>query len=100
MQGFWSFFMIQAVLVAVVLSVHTYIGLHIIRRNLIFSDLALDQLAALGVIIGIGLGIEGGSSALYWVSLIAVIVGAVLLAVLKPRSDAIPREAVIGIIYC
>ncbi len=100
MQDFLSFFVIQAVLIAVVLSVHTYLGLHIIRRNLIFSDLALDQLAALGVIIGIGIGMEGGTTGSYLVSFAAVLVGAVLLAVVKPSSKGTPREAVIGIIYC
>ena len=56
MHDFLNFFLIQIILLAVVLSVHTYMGLHIIRRGLIFSDLSLDQLAALGVIAGIGLG--------------------------------------------
>ncbi|MCE5252454.1 metal ABC transporter permease [bacterium] len=100
MQNFLSFFMIQILLLAVVLSVHTYIGLHIIRRNLIFSDLSLDQLAAFGVIVGIGFGIEGGTTASYFVSFIAVVFGSFLLAVVKPKSGKIPREAVIGIIYC
>ena len=100
MSAFADFFIIQTLLLAVVLSVHTYIGLHIIRRNIIFSDLSLDQLAALGVIVGIGMGIEGGSAVSYVVSLIAVTVGAVLLSVLKPKGNGVPREAVIGIIYC
>ena len=100
MQDFLAFFSIQILLLAVVLSVHTYIGLHIIRRGLIFSDLSLDQLAALGVIVGIGLGIEGGTLGSYIVSFFATLVGAVLLAVVKPKSTKIPREAVIGIIYC
>ncbi len=100
MQDFFSFFIIQAILIAVVLSVHTYIGVHIIRRGLIFSDLALDQLAAFGVIAGIAVGIEGGTVQSYLISFAAVAVGAVLLATVKPRSSSFPREAVIGIIYC
>ena len=100
MYDFLAFFSIQVLLLAVVLSVHTYLGLHIIRRGLIFSDLALDQLAAFGVIVGIGLGIEGGTTGSYIVSFIATFMGAVLLAVVKPKSKQIPREAVIGIIYC
>ena len=100
MDDFLSFFLIQILLLAVVLSVHTYLGLHIIRRGIIFSDLSLDQLAAFGVIVGIGLGIEGGTTGSYLISFLAVLVGAVLLAVVKPRSKEIPREAVIGIIYC
>ncbi len=93
------FFSVQIALLAVVLILHTYIGLHIIRRTLIFSDLVLDQLAAFGVLAGIGLGIEYGTAQSYLSSMIAVLFGALLLALIKPKSNAIPREAVIGIMY-
>jgi zinc/manganese transport system permease protein len=93
------FFSVQIALLAVVLILHTYIGLHIVRRTLIFSDLVLDQLAAFGALAGIGLGIEYGTFQSYFSSMIAVLFGALLLALIKPRSRAIPREAVIGIMY-
>jgi len=93
------FFAVQTALLAVVLILHTYIGLHIIRRTLIFSDLVLDQLAAFGALAGIGLGIEYGTFQSYLASLAAVLLGATLLALMKPESRAIPREAVIGIMY-
>jgi len=93
------FFSVQIALLAVVLILHTYIGLHIIRRTLIFSDLVLDQLAALGALVGVGLAIEYGTAGSYLMSLLAVLVGALMLAVIKPRDSAIPREAVIGIMY-
>jgi zinc/manganese transport system permease protein len=54
-------FTLQITLVAVVLVLHTYLGLHVIRRTLIFSDLVLDQLAAFGALVGVGLGIEYAS---------------------------------------
>jgi len=92
-------FALQIALVAVVLVLHTYLGLHIIRRTLIFSDLVLDQLAAFGALVGVGLGIEYASPGSYGISFAAVLVGAGLLAVLKPRGPAVPREAVIGILY-
>ncbi|MFO7890991.1 MAG: metal ABC transporter permease [bacterium] len=94
-----NFFTIQIVLLAVVTSVHTYLGLHVIKRGIVFSDLALDQLAALGVIVGIGIGIAGGSVGSYIVSFLAVLIGAFLLAYIKPQNKHIPHEAVIGIIY-
>jgi len=92
-------FALQIALIAVVLVLHTYIGLHIIRRTLIFSDLVLDQLAAFGALVGVGIGISYASPASYALAFGAVLVGAFLLAVLNPRSRAIPREAVIGILY-
>jgi len=93
------FFLTQLSLLAVVLVLHTYLGLHVIRRTLIFSDLVLDQLAAFGALVGIGLAIQYGTTGSYLLSLAAVLVGALALAVFKPRSAAIPREAVIGILY-
>ena len=93
------FFLLQTSLIGTVLILHTYLGLHIIRRTLIFSDLALDQLAALGVLVGIGLGVRYGSPISYLLAMAAVLFGAVLLAVVKPKTKAIPREAVIGILY-
>ena len=93
------FFSVQIALIAVVLILHTYVGLHIIRRTLIFSDLVLDQLAAFGAMIGIALGIEYGTFGSYATSMIAVLFGALLLALIKPKSKSIPREAIIGIMY-
>jgi zinc/manganese transport system permease protein len=94
-----DFLSIQIVLLFVVTSVHTYLGLHVIRRGIVFSDLSLDQLAAFGVIVGIGFGIRGGSAGSYLVSFAAVLAGSFLLAYIKPNNVNIPHEAVIGIIY-
>ena len=99
MTELMRFFSVQIALIAVVLILHTYIGLHIIRRTLIFSDLVLDQLAAFGALAGIGLGIEYGTFQSYLSSMVAVLFGALLLALIKPKNRAIPREAVIGIMY-
>ena len=93
------FFSVQIALLGVVLILHTYIGLHIIRRTLIFSDLVLDQLAAFGAMAGIAIGIEYGTFNSYLSSMTAVLFGALLLALIKPKNSSIPREAIIGIIY-
>ena len=92
-------FTLQISLIAVVLVLHTYIGLHIIRRTLIFSDLVLDQLAAFGALIGVALHLKYDSPQSYLLAFAAVLVGAALLAWIKPRGPAVPREAVIGILY-
>lgn len=93
------FFSMQVIFLAVVLILHTYIGLHVIRRTIIFSDLVLDQLAAFGALVGIGIGIQYGTGGSYLISLIAVLIGAALLVVIKPKNRLIPQEAVIGIMY-
>jgi zinc/manganese transport system permease protein len=74
-------------------------GLHIIRRGIIFCDLVLDQLAAFGVVVGIGIGVRYGTPLSYLLALAAVLVGCVLLATLRPRDKRIPEEAVIGVLY-
>ena len=94
-----EFFVVQITLIAVVLVLHTYMGLHIIRRTIIFCDLVLAQQAALGALIGISLGVGYATGGSYVVSLATVLAGSVLLAVIKPRNRLIPREAVIGIMF-
>ena len=109
-------FSLQISLIAVVLVLHTYIGLHIIRRTLIFSDLVLDQLAAFGALVGVGIyakyafsesdtlvklaaHFKYASFGSYLLAFVAVLFGSLLLALIKPKTRAIPREAVIGILY-
>ncbi|KPK37585.1 MAG: hypothetical protein AMJ65_14255 [Phycisphaerae bacterium SG8_4] len=106
-SGAVNFFLMQLLLIAVVLILHTYIGLHVIRRTLIFSDLALDQLAALGILLCIvvnsneetGNAVQLNDPITYIWALVAVTFGSFLLAVIKPKSKNIPREAVIGIMF-
>jgi len=94
-----SLFLLQLSLIAVVLILHTYLGLHIVRRTLIFCDLVLAQLAALGALVGVALQIKYGSPFSYALSFGSVLLGSLLLALIKPRNPEIPREAVIGIMY-
>ena len=99
MSAVAEFFVMQISLIAVVLLLHTFMGLHIIRRGIIFCDLVLDQLAAFGVVVGIGLGIHYGTPLSYLLAMVAVLVGCVLLATLRPTNKRIPEEAIIGILY-
>ncbi len=99
MSEMLRFFSVQIALLAVVLILHTYLGLHVIRRTLIFSDLVLDQLAAFGAMVGIAVGVQYGTPVSYVVSLGFVLLGAAMLALIKPARAAIPREAAIGILY-
>jgi len=92
-------FALQISLIAVVLIMHTYIGLHIIRRTLIFSDLVLDQLAAFGALVAVTVSLDYTSPMAYLIAFAMVLIGSALLAWIKPRGTAIPREAVIGILY-
>ena len=100
MPEWLDFFLRQLSLIAVVLVLHTYIGLHIIRRTLIFSDLALDQLAAFGALAALAAwGVELNSAGSYLAAFAAVLAGAFVLAAVRPGSSGVPREAIIGIVY-
>ena len=99
MSDLLNFFAMQICLIAVVLILHTYTGMHIIRRGIIFCDLVLDQLAAFGIVAGIAIGIRYGTSGSYMMAMSATLVGCILLAVIRPKNKLIPNEAVIGIMY-
>ncbi|MBI1853509.1 MAG: metal ABC transporter permease [Planctomycetes bacterium] len=83
----------------VVASIHSYLGLHILAREVIFVDLSLAQIAALGTTIAVYLGWEPTSNAAYVFSLVFAFLGAAVFAVSRVREGRIPQEAVIGIVY-
>lgn len=92
--------MLQPFLACLVLTgIHAYLGYHVIKREIIFVDLSLAQIAALGAVIAVLAGFEPHSSAAYWLSLGATVIGAVLLSMTRPRGHELPQEAMIGIIY-
>jgi zinc/manganese transport system permease protein len=82
--------------------IHVYFGIHVIARRVIFVDLALAQIAALGTVVGVAMGYEVGKDpvALYFYSLALTAAGALVFAVTKMRIERIPHEAAIGIVYC
>jgi len=77
-----------------------YFGLHVVERGIIFVDLALAQIAALGVCVAVALGAHPGHDALPWVlSLTFTLLGAGLFAWTRFRHPRVPQESIIGIIY-
>src|SRR5499427_5731049 len=77
--------------------IHAYLGVHVVERGVIFVDLSLAQIAALGTTIAVLYGIEPHSPAAYVISLIFTFVGAGVFSVIRSRRARIPQEAVIGI---
>ncbi len=89
-----------AVAVALVLAgIHAYLGFHIVRRGVLFVDLALAQMAALGVALSVVLGFEHQPVLSYLISLGMTFIGAALFAWLRERSRIVPLEAFIGIVF-
>ncbi len=83
----------------ILVGIHSYLGLHVIRRKVIFVDLALAQIAALGTTVGFLFGIMPGTQGAYWFSLTFTIIGAGVFSVSRIRHEKIPQEAVIGLVY-
>jgi len=78
----------------VLLGIHSYYGLHIIERGIIFTDLGIGQMAAFGAAIAI-LVFDG--KYMYAVSLVFSLLGALLIAVSTKRTRH--HEAFIGLLY-
>lgn len=79
--------------------IHAYLGLHVIRRQVIFVDLALAQIAALGAVTALAFGYDAHDPVAYGVSVGFTVIGAAIFAATRHRKQRIPQEAVIGIVY-
>jgi zinc/manganese transport system permease protein len=79
--------------------IHAYLGVHVVERGVIFVDLALAQIAALGATMAILIGMNPHGQGAYWLSLGFTFVGAGIFALARTRRGHIPQEAFIGIAY-
>ncbi len=91
---FWPF------LACIILTgIHAYLGLHVIEREVIFVDLALAQIAALGCAAALLAGWEHDGVGAYLLSLGFTLAGAAVFSLCRRRDPKIPQEALIGIVY-
>lgn len=82
--------------------IHAYLGVHVVERGVIFVDLSLAQIAALGAAIAILLPITAGdphAPSVYWISLGFTFIGAAVFSTIRGHRARIPQEAIIGICY-
>src|SRR5215470_1175503 len=83
----------------IITGIHAYLGVHVVERGVIFVDLALAQIAALGATIAILVGVDPHGEGAYWMSLGFTFIGALIFALVRSRRKRIPVEAFIGITY-
>ena len=76
-----------------------YLGLHVVQRGIIFIDIAMAQMASLGICVGVLLGFEPESLVAYALGLAVTLVGAAIFSITGKRGSQIPEEAIIGISY-
>ena len=79
--------------------IHVYLGIHVISRKVIFVDIALAQIAALGGTVAFLLGNDPRSEGAYFCSLGFAVLAAMVFALTRTRHERVPQEAVIGLAY-
>ncbi|MCX6620226.1 MAG: metal ABC transporter permease [Acidobacteria bacterium] len=79
--------------------IHAYLGVHVVERGVIFVDLSLAQIAALGTTIAVLSGMDPHGTGAYWMSLLFTFVGAAVFSSIRGHKARIPQEAIIGICY-
>jgi zinc/manganese transport system permease protein len=76
-----------------------YLGLHVVRRGIIFIDIAMAQMASLGICVAVLLHLNLESWPAFFIALGFTLLGAAVFSVTGKRTSQIPQEAVIGISY-
>ncbi|MCP4573097.1 MAG: metal ABC transporter permease [bacterium] len=99
MSEFLEMMAAPVVCALVLVGMHGYLGGHVVRRGVIFIDIALAQIAAFGVAVAMLLGAEVGTAQASLVGLVSSFLGAVLLSFTRTRNGDVPQEAYIGIVY-
>jgi zinc/manganese transport system permease protein len=91
----WAPFLMCLVLTGI----HAYLGFHVIAREVVFVDIALAQIAALGATAAflVGYGVESPVS--YAFGFGATLLGALVLALTRTRERHVSQEAIIGVVY-
>ncbi|HUM15670.1 MAG TPA: iron chelate uptake ABC transporter family permease subunit [Candidatus Nitrosotalea sp.] len=83
----------------VLTGIHAYLGFHVIAREVVFVDIALAQIAALGATAAFLLGYELETWQSYAAGLAFATLGALVLALTRSRTRRVSHEAVIGVVY-
>jgi ABC-type Mn2+/Zn2+ transport systems, permease components len=76
-----------------------YLGLHVVQRGIIFIDIAMAQMASLGICLAVLLHLDLESWTTFSIALGFTLAGAAVFSVTGKRASQIPQEAVIGISY-
>jgi zinc/manganese transport system permease protein len=78
--------------------IHAYFGIHILERGIIFVDLAMAQIIALGIALALLLGHEDAMHRTVYAILFAIL-GASILSMARRIQRIVNMEAFIGVLY-
>lgn len=76
-----------------------YLGIHVVQRGIIFIDIAMAQMASLGICVGVLLHMDLESPAAFAIALAFTLGGAAVFSFTGKRASRVPQEAIIGISY-
>ena len=76
-----------------------YLGIHVVQRGIIFIDIAMAQMASLGICVAVLFRLDLESPATFGIALGFTLVGAGIFSFTGKRESKVPQEAVIGISY-
>jgi len=79
--------------------IHAYLGVHVLRRNIVFADLALAQLSALGATVAFAIGYSPTSPSGFGYAFLFTSIGAALLTLTRGLARFVSQEAFVGILY-
>lgn len=95
----WEILLWPAVACVVFPPLLVYLGLHVLRREIIFIDIAMAQMASLGACVAVLLHQEPDGAGAFGLGLAFTLAGAVIFTFARGRHSHVPLEAVIGIVY-
>ena len=76
-----------------------YLGLHVVQRGIIFIDIAMAQMASLGICVALLFRIDLHNPTTFAIALGFTLCAAALFSLTGKRASQIPQEAIIGIAY-
>ncbi len=94
-----TFFLPPFFMCLILVGIHCYMGLHVLKRGVIFVDLSLAQVAGLGTTVALLFDIEHNTTGSYFISLGHTFVVAALFAWARRVENKISQEILIGIVY-
>lgn len=83
----------------IIAGIHVYLGLHVVKRGVIFVDLALAQVSAFGATVGFLVGFDLHSAQSYAIAVAFTLLGAVVFTFTRTHKFEVPQEALIGTVY-
>lgn len=99
MSEFWTFMAAPAASCLILSVLYTYFGVHVLKREIVFVDLSLAQLAALGATTGMILDVPPHSPLVPVLAFGFILAGAAFFSTTRTLAGRVPQEAVIGIVY-